>query len=167
MTRVLLMLIALLTAVPAAAQGWKPYEPLDPAKAQSLPTSPLAIESSGQTHRFQVELAVTDKEHAVGLMHRDHLAPGRGMLFQFKTPKPTKFWMRNTFIPLDIIFTDVDGVITYIAADVQPHVESPTVGPGWPSASVLELPAGTAARLGIKTGDRLRHPIFAKPKPSR
>ena len=143
----------------ACAQGPRPHEPLDPSKAQSLSVTPLEIVVGGKAHRFEVEVARTEREHAIGLMHRNAMAADHGMLFVFNPPKNINFWMRNTFIPLDMVFTDTKGVITYIAENVQPHVET-GVGPGRASATVLELVAGTVARLGVKPGDSLRHEAF-------
>ncbi len=148
-------------SVPAVqAQGLRPHEPYDPSKAQSLPTSPLTIESGGQTHSFIVELAETERERNIGLMHRNSLAPDRGMIFNFHTEGQELFWMRNTFIPLDMVFIKSSGKIIYIAANTTPHSEE-GVGPADPVQAVLELPGGTAARLGIKTGDTVHHKIFS------
>jgi uncharacterized membrane protein (UPF0127 family) len=150
---------ALCLALPARAQSPHPHEPLDPSKAQALPLTPLDILSGGKAIHFEVEVARTEREHATGLMHRTSLAADRGMLFLFKPPRNINFWMRNTFIPLDMIFTNAKGTITFIAENVQPHVET-GVGPGRPSGAVLEVIAGTAARLGLKPGDHLRHAAF-------
>ena len=144
------------------AQGLRPHEPLDPAKAQMLPTSPLAIQSSGQSHRFTVELANTEKQRAIGLMHRNTLAPDRGMFFDFQTERAEQFWMRNTFIPLDMLFIRSSGEIVFIAQNTTPHSDAP-VGPAQPVQAVLELPGGTAARLGFKAGDVVQHAIFGSP----
>jgi uncharacterized membrane protein (UPF0127 family) len=153
--RLCLAAAALVLPLRANAQ-FEPHEPLDPAKAQSLPLTPLKIEHAGKATPFQVEVARTEKQHEIGLMHRNQLDADHGMLFLFKPPRIISFWMRNTFIPLDMIFTDERGTIIYIATDVQPHDESP-VGPRYPSGAVLELNAGTAAHLGLQPGDHVRH----------
>src|SRR5690606_26135924 len=101
----------------------------------------------------------TQDERNIGLMHRSYLAPDRGMLFDFQTESREAFWMRNTFIPLDMIFIHSDGEIEMIAENTVPHSERP-VGPRAPIQAVLELAGGTAARLGIKRGDIVRHEIF-------
>jgi len=150
---------AVYLAAPSFAQSFRPYEPLNPAKAQSLPLTPLSIESDGKTHDFQVEVAATERERDTGLMHRAELGPDRGMLFIYRAPRVMKFWMRNTFVPLDMIFMRSDGTITMILSDVQPHDERP-VGPDRPVSAQLELPAGTAARLGLRRGDVVRHAAF-------
>lgn len=152
-------LVFLLVASSGYAQGLRPHEPLNPAKAQSLPQTPLVIESDGSRHQFTVELADTPDEHAIGLMHRNFLAPDRGMLFDYKMPHRPRFWMRNTFISLDMLFVRGNGEIAYIAENTVPHSER-TVGPRQRVQAVLEVPAGTVARLGIKTGDIVHHQIF-------
>lgn len=148
----------------ALAQYFQPHEPLNPAKAQSLPTSPLTIEQNGKTFKFTVELADTDKEREIGLMHRNQLAEDRGMLFNFYTEQQLSFWMRNTFIPLDMLFIHKDGKVEFIAQNVQPHDERP-VGPRTPVLAVLEVPAGTAARLGLTPGAVVHHAIFKNVTP--
>ena len=155
---------ALLVALPSMAQGLRPHEPLNPAKAQSLPTSPLAIESGGQMHEFVVELAETSTQRNIGLMHRNDLAADRGMLFDSRTERPTQFWMRNTFIPLDMLFVRASGQVIYIIENATPHAET-RVGPKQPVRAVLEIPGGTVARLGLKIGDTVRHKIFGNALP--
>jgi len=146
------------------ASQLRPHEPLDPAKAQSLPTSPLTIQSGSVTHTFTVELARTERERNIGLMHRNYLAPDRGMLFDFQSEQPEKFWMRNTFIPLDMLFVRATGEIVFIAENTVPHSDMP-VGPNVPVQAVLELAGGTAKRLGLKPGDIVRHPVLKAGKP--
>ena len=155
--------VALLLS-PAVAQPLRPHEPLNPAKAQSLATSPLTIESGGKTLTFTVELASTALEQEIGLMHRNTMAAEHGMLFDFHQEKRASFWMRNTFIPLDLVFIRASGEIEAIKDNATPHSESP-IGPVQPVQAVLELVGGTAQKLGIKPGDRVRHPIFGNAKP--
>ena len=152
-------LVAVLSAPDVYAQRLRPHEPLDPAKAQSLPTSPLVIQSGEAVHHFTVELAATDTQRTIGLMHRNYLAPDRGMLFDFQTEQPEQFWMRNTFIPLDMVFIRASGRIIFIVQNTTPHSDKP-VGPSQPVQAVLELPGGTAERLGLKAGDTVHHAIF-------
>lgn len=115
----------------------------------------LTIESGGRVHRFTVEVARTADQQAQGLMYRDRLANDAGMIFPFPSPRPASFWMRNTLIPLDIIFIRQDGTIARIAANTVPHSEQP-VNSGEPVAAVLELRGGRTAELGIREGDRVR-----------
>ena len=97
---------------------------------------------------FQVELAVSDEERATGLMHRRELPEGRGMLFDFFPPREVVMWMKNTYVSLDMIFIRADGTIDRIAENRPPQDDTPTTSGGIVSA-VLELPGGTAARLGL------------------
>jgi uncharacterized membrane protein (UPF0127 family) len=122
--------------------------------------TPLAIEAASGTHAFEVELAVTPEQRRQGLMFRESLDADRGMLFDFGRTAPVTMWMRNTYIPLDMLFVDDDGRIQRIAEDVQPLSDT-LIGSGSPVRAVLELPAGTTAELGIEAGDRLVHPMFA------
>ncbi|MHA1114055.1 MAG: DUF192 domain-containing protein [Alphaproteobacteria bacterium] len=117
----------------------------------------LAIESGTARHVFSVEVARTLDSQARGLMFRRRLAPDAGMLFLYEPPRPIVMWMRNTFIPLDMIFFAADGRITRIVERAVPRSEA-RIPSGGPVRGVLEVNAGTAARLGIAPGDRLRHP---------
>lgn len=152
-------LVLALSDVGALAKELTPREPLNPKHAQALPESPLSIASGAVTHRFTVELADDDGERGIGLMHRDAMPSDHGMLFDFETPRRVAFWMRNTFIPLDMIFVKSDGEIVSIRENIQPHSED-TVGPDRPVRAVLELNAGTAKKLGLKVGDRIYHAVF-------
>jgi hypothetical protein len=134
---------------PAACKGQPELKPLQP----------LAVVSAGKTLRFMVEFADTEQTREYGLMCRKSLAPDRGMLFDFKQPQAAAFWMRNTLIPLDIIYIRPDGVILSIARNARPLDESP-IPSGGVIRGVLELAGGRAAQLGILPGDRVRHRIF-------
>ncbi len=160
----LLAFVMLLTAPVSYAEGLRPFEPFDPAKAQSLATSPLTIESGGKTHKFTVELADTATQRDIGLMHRNVLAADHGMLFDFRYEQKTRFWMRNTFIPLDMVFIRSSGEIVYIAKNTVPHSEEP-VGPAQNVQAVLELAGGTSETLGLKAGDKVHHKIFRNAPP--
>ncbi|GAB1480497.1 DUF192 domain-containing protein [Paracoccaceae bacterium] len=107
--------------------------------------------------RFHVELADEPAEQAKGLMFREKLAASAGMLFVFPAPKHASFWMKNTLIPLDMIFADAAGRVTHVHAMAVPGAETPIVG-GEGVAMVLEINGGLAARLGIAPGSELRHP---------
>ena len=91
----------------------------------------------------------------MGLMYRNALAPDRGMIFPFNPPRPASFWMRNTLIPLDMIFVRTDGSIANIAANTVPYSEEPVTSDGTVVA-VLEIAGGRAAELGIKPGDKVK-----------
>jgi uncharacterized membrane protein (UPF0127 family) len=133
------------------------------ANAQGLQTferSELEVETAKGRHKFKVELALTAAQMAQGLMYRRQMDADAGMLFDYRSTQPVSFWMRNTYIPLDIIFIREDGRIAGIHERAVPLSEVPIPSPE-PVRAVLELNGGTAARLGIKPGDRVHHPIFA------
>lgn len=123
------------------------------AAAPVAPREETNVELHG--HRFTVELATTPAQQERGLMERATLAPDHGMLFVFPDEQPRTFWMKNTLVPLDILFFDAARRLVAIQADAQPCRADPC--PLYPSTVparyVLELNAGTAARLGIRTGD--------------
>ena len=116
--------------------------------------SSLLIETGGRQLKFDVELALNDSERARGLMFREKLGPYDGMLFDFFQEAPVSFWMKNTVIPLDIIFIGRDRRILNVYADAEPYNERPILSEGEASA-VLELVGGRAAQLGIAAGDRV------------
>ncbi|MBA3512692.1 DUF192 domain-containing protein [Sphingomonas sp.] len=143
------------------APGIAGCAPPNPAEAPAAERSaagleqvPLTIRSASATHRFTVEVARSPQEQANGLMHRQSLAPDRGMLFPYDPPQPASFWMKNTLIPLDIIFIRADGTIARIAANTVPLSLQP-VPSLEPVAAVLEIAGGRAAELGIAPGDRV------------
>jgi uncharacterized protein len=118
------------------------------------------VTADGAAHPFTVEVARTPAQIARGLMYREHLAPDAGMLFLYPAPRDDiRFWMKNTRVPLDMLFLAPGGGITRIHPRAQPGDEAPVhAGPG--VAAVLELPGGTAARLGIAVGDRVEARTF-------
>jgi uncharacterized protein len=120
---------------------------------------PLEIASKNGVHVFAVEMAVTPEEQSKGLMFRKELPEGQGMLFDFHREQEATFWMKNTYVPLDMIFIRADGRIHRIAANTTPLSEA-LVTSGGPVRAVLEVVAGTARKLGIAPGDRVAHPIF-------
>jgi uncharacterized membrane protein (UPF0127 family) len=127
--------------------------------AEATVMQPVTIESATGPHRFNVELAVTPEEMMQGLMFRRSLAPDAGMLFIYETPQRASFWMKNTLIPLDMIFIAPDGRILNIHERAVPQSLEPIPSNG-PVKAVLEVNGGTAARLGIKPGDRVVAAIF-------
>jgi uncharacterized protein len=130
------------------------------AFAQAL--EPLAIVlQGGQRQGFQVEVARNDADRAQGLMFRRSMPADRGMLFDFGRVAPVAMWMQNTYLSLDMLFIRPDGTIARIAADTEP-LSTRTIPSGEPILAVLELNAGTAARLGIRAGDRVEHPLFRR-----
>ena len=121
----------------------------------------LTIVGGSGRHTFQVEVARNDADRAQGLMFRRNLAPDRGMLFDFARVQPISMWMQNTYIPLDMVFIRADGTVARVAENAEP-LSTRTIPSGEPVLAVLEVPGGTAARLGIKPGDRVEHPLFSK-----
>lgn len=107
--------------------------------------------------RFTVELAITPEEQARGLMFRESLPRGAGMLFLYDRPSRVSFWMRNTLIPLDMIFVDSAGTVTRVHHEAVPLDETPIPG-GDGVLAVLEINGGLARRFGIGAGSELRHP---------
>ena len=106
---------------------------------------------------FRVEIADTEAERAQGLMHRESLAASAGMLFVFPRPQTVGFWMKNTLIPLDMIFMDAGGTVRRIGHEAQPHDTRPVMG-GDNIKTVLEINGGLSRRIGIEPGWQMRHP---------
>lgn len=129
--------------------------------ADAAALEPLQIVTPKGRTTFMVEIADDDQERAQGLMYRKSLAPDRGMLFDFKTERSVSFWMRNTYIPLDMIFIRADGRIRSIARNTTPMSDQ-GVPSGGPVRAVLEIPGGRAAQLGVLPGDRVVHRIFPR-----
>jgi hypothetical protein len=128
--------------------------------AQALETLSIATQG-GQKQTFKVEVARNDADRAQGLMFRRSMPADQGMLFDFARVEPVSMWMQNTYLPLDMLFIRADGTIARIAANTEP-LSTRTIPSGEPVLAVLELNAGTAAKLGIKPGDRVEHPVFKR-----
>ena len=131
----------------------------DPAAAQisenGLRQVPLTITSKEKEHRLTVEVAQSTEEQSRGLMFRTKLSPNGGMIFPFGADRMASFWMKNTVIPLDIIFVRRNGSVESIAANTIPYSLDP-VQSGEPVGAVLEIAGGRAAELGITAGDIVR-----------
>ncbi len=141
-------LVALVAAAPSLvlAQGTEKFK-----------TGKLTITSAGKRNDFTVELALTDRQQQQGLMFRRNMAPDAGMLFDYITPTRITMWMKNTYIPLDMIFIGADGKVVDIAERAVPQSET-IIPTKVPARAVLELNGGTAQRLGIKVGDAVESP---------
>lgn len=120
----------------------------------------LSIHSASGTHQFNIEFAETPDERSRGLMFRQSLADDAGMLFDFGEPHEVFMWMKNTYIPLDMIFIRPDGVIHRIEAWTEPHSLS-TIPSRGPVTGVFEVKGGLTEKLGIMPGDMVEHPMFA------
>jgi len=119
----------------------------------------LEIATATGVHKFEVEIASDEASRAAGLMNRRYMAADHGMLFEFDRDEPQTFWMKNTYIPLDMIFISRAGTVTHVVTNAEPLSER-VIPSGPPCAAVLELNGGTAAAIGLKIGDRVRHPFF-------
>ena len=123
-------------------------------RESGLPVIPLTLTSGGQAIEISVEVARSRVEQAKGLMFRTEMGASEGMLFPFEEPREASFWMRNTVIPLDIIFVGTDCRILNIEADAVPYSEDKRRSDGV-AIAVLELNGGRAAELGIAPGDKV------------
>lgn len=134
------------------------------AAAQALVAFPRSavevVTADGRHHRFSVEVATTPEQLSQGLMYRRKMAADAGMLFDFRMERPVSMWMRNTLMPLDMLFIAKDGKVVGFKERAVPGSEEIISAPGM-IRSVLELNGGTVARLGLAVGDRVVHPIFA------
>ena len=130
------------------------------ARLPAAPLEPLEIDTTSGPHAFKVEVMNTPAELERGLMDRRSLARDQGMLFDFHKTEPVFFWMKDTYIPLDMIFVSQDGHVVGIKHDAKPLDE--TVIPSKaPSRGVIEVNAGVADAIGLKVGDAVKHPAFA------
>lgn len=146
--------ILLLAAAPALAQ-----EP------QSLPTEEVVVQTAQGPVVFTAEVADEAHERAIGLMYREQLPAHRAMLFDYGVPQGAFMWMKNTLIPLDMLFIAPDGVILHVEQKAQPGDLTPRGTPK-PVRGVLELPGGTVSELGIAPGMIVRHRIFGNARPA-
>ena len=132
------------------------------AVSQSIITfkkSKLKIITLKGESEFDVELAVSERQQSQGLMYRRAMAINAGMLFDYGVPRHIQMWMKNTYIPLDMIFIDRQGKILNIVERTIPHSEAIVASKG-PARAVLELNSGMASRLGARIGDTVIHSIF-------
>lgn len=147
------MLIASLGAAPLGA--CQPAEEARQVSPAGLEETRLTVTTAdGTQHAFTVEIAATPAQQQQGLMFRQELAPDRGMIFPYDPPKDASFWMRNTYIPLDIIYVRPDNTIAIIHENTVPLREEPYYS-FEPVSLVLEIPGGRSSELGIKAGDRV------------
>jgi uncharacterized membrane protein (UPF0127 family) len=161
----LTLLPTLLLASPAAAD-WR-FDPVAGQPGAAAPQTGLVVTTlslrtaNGRTHRYRVEVARTADEQAHGMMFRTHMPAGRGMIFPMDPPRPTAFWMRNTLIPLDLVFIGPDGRVINIAERARPLSDDPIPSAGV-AAAVLELAGGEAARIGLRPGDTVVSPALRR-----
>ncbi|MEN0652148.1 MULTISPECIES: DUF192 domain-containing protein [Hyphobacterium] len=162
--------LVLLTSAPALAQlpdARLEAQPGDPAHPETVidfgDPQPLTIVTDEAEIAMSVLFADTDPERARGLMFREELADDSGMLFDFETVRPVSMWMRNTLIPLDIVFLSEEGVIVKIVANARPHSLRQLLS-DFPVRAVLEVRGGLTGELGVMPGDRVEHAMFPMPE---
>lgn len=149
--------LVLLAGVAASVTGCR-AEPQAAAQPTQISTQsglqvvPLRIKSGNRIHDFKVEVAATEEQQATGLMFVQNLGPNDGMVFPFVPPRPASFWMKNTLIPLDMIFVRSDCSIAKIAVNTVPQSLEP-VATEETVAAVLEIAGGRSVELGITEGD--------------
>lgn len=132
-----------------------------PLPFADLPRAEIQVITAGGRHDFKVWVADNEQSRERGLMFVKSLPPGHGMLFLFERPQYAAFWMKNTYLSLDIVFIGQDGVVVNIARDTRPYSLEPIESEA-PVTGVLELVAGTAAKIGLSAGDRVLHPAFGR-----
>jgi uncharacterized protein len=127
--------------------------------ARAADVQSLEIVTKSGVQVFSVEIATTEQEKETGLMYRKELADGKGMLFDFSPEQQVSMWMKNTYIPLDMIFIRSDGRILRIAENTEP-MSTKIIPSGGLAKGVLEVVGGTAKKYGIAPGDKVAHPLF-------
>jgi hypothetical protein len=156
----------LVAAAVACLHGAMPANAVSPKAGTGLPVDSVIIDSVRGPVRFSAEIAADPASQERGLMYRTRLAPDAGMLFDFRQPEPQTFWMKNTVLPLDMIFIRADGTISSIARDAVPYSETPI--PSYePVRAVLEINGGRAAALGIEPGQLVHNAIFGDALPGQ
>ena len=158
-TRRLALAVFLAFAVPSCSPAESP-----PRALAANPIAPLTIDTAQGAQHFSVEVVTKPEAQSRGLMYRKSLAADAGMLFLFGWDAPRSFWMKNTVLPLDMIFIRSTGEIVAIAKNTVPYSLRP-ISPPEPASAVLEVNAGTAQRLGLKPGDYVHHPGIARVSP--
>ena len=124
------------------------------------PVAPLVIDTASGPHRFMVEWQQTEAERERGLMDRKSMPRDHGMLFDFRpNPVPVVFWMKDTYLPLDMIFIGADGRVVNVKHDAKPMDET-MIPSNAPTLGVLEVDAGVAKAIGLKVGDKVEHAMF-------
>jgi len=162
MLRKILLAVAAIAVIVAALGLYLavPQSTSASSQAMRLPVDPVplvAVTASGE-HDFTIEIADDSSERSAGLMFRENMADDHGMLFVFEQTRVVGFWMKNTPMPLDLVFIGADGIVRDILPG-EPFSEA-SIGPAEPVRFVLELKQGIAGRAAIKYGDTIRHPAI-------
>lgn len=153
--RLLGLLVASFVATGALAQDDDPKGPQPELPKEKL----IIVTHDGKQHEFNVEIASTGKQQQTGEMFRTSIPEDGGMLFDWGKPQPTQMWMKNTLVPLDMVFINQDGTIRSIAEDTVPRSLA-VIDAGGLVRATLELNGGVTAKLGIKVGDTVKQKIF-------
>ena len=148
--RLVALVLALVLSL-AAPTAW--------AQLATFGKSELTIDTGSGKQHFAIEEAKTGQQMMQGLMYRRSMAADAGMLFEYDHPQPVSFWMKNTLIPLDMVFIGGDGTVRHVHANAVP-LSTDTIPSQFPVRAVLEINGGSARLLGIKPGDKVKHPIF-------
>lgn len=169
--RIILVVIGLLMLLPLAQQGWTGLQAMlrptavaaqgTAALPKPGPMDTLDLVTATGVHRFTVEIAADDAARAEGLMFRQSMADNHGMLFDFKREQPAAFWMKNTYIALDMVFIRANGTVVNIAENTVPMSEA-SVPSQAPVRFVLEVNAGITRKLGLKPGDHVVHQLIRR-----
>ena len=133
------------------------------ASGYAAGTGTLVLKTDSGDHNFNIEVATTDQERALGLMFRRSLPENGGMLFLYDQPQPAAMWMKNTLIPLDMVFISPEGKVHRIEANAEPF-STAVIPSGGDIVGVLELKGGEAGRIGLKRGDKVLYPGLTKGK---
>lgn len=159
---VLFCLAIVLMPVVSQLEAEAPKEDVQQGEKSKLPVETASIKlKSGATHAFELEIAKSPVDVQMGLMFRKSMEPDHGMMFQFtKEPRKISFWMKNTYIPLDLLFIAGDGRIVNIHRNATPH-STTSIPSVEPVTGVIEINGGRSDELGIKIGDTVAHPYFS------
>lgn len=151
------LLLVMLVAIP-----WAPLQAAEGDPLAAFPRGTLEVATTGgRIHRLNIWVAADDRRRMQGLMHVQDMPDDSGMLFIFRSPGPISMWMKNTVMSLDMVFIGADGRVGRVAERTEPF-SLDTISSGFDALGVLELKAGTAARLGIGPGAVIMHPAFRR-----
>ncbi len=131
-------------------------------RADALEKRPLTFITANGSHSITVEVADSDQERSTGLMFRRSIGDDEGMIFLYPQDETITMWMKNTYIPLDMIFIRSNGIIQRIEEHTEPFSES-IISSGDKVRAVIEMKAGSTKRLGLRSGDKVDYPVFGKP----
>ncbi len=149
--KTVIAIAALVLIAACAADRWLPPE------LAHLPKSEVRVATHSGAHRFQVRIAADAQSRERGLMFVRKMPADHGMLFLFERPHYASFWMKDTYLSLDLVFIDADGIVVNVSREAEPYSLRAIVSAA-PVVAVLEVRAGTAARIGLTSGDRVEFP---------